>query len=477
MAQETCVAPEFPSARRQKLHARVLPSVPVLPADLISRVVALSTAASKKVGADSTRQSVAACDIAIVTAWFPPEAAPFGQMMFELAHHLVETGLKVDVITSIPNHPEGVLFDGWRNRLLQVEHPREGLRILRVGALLRGQGQRGHRRGRWQRIAGYLTFTALVSLVASWRVRPRLVFGVLQPLTIAPVLSILARLRGARLAFNVQDLHPDAAISLGLVRNPWIIRVLKWLERGAYRKADALAVISAGFRDHCVARGAAPDDVAVIPNWIDLDEIRPLARQSSIRAELGIAPEAFVALYAGTIGHVSGAQVMLEAAALLQAHADLHVVFIGEGPLVPGLQRECAARGLARVHFLPFQPRARLNEVQGVGDVSVVTLLRGYGRISIPSKILGYMAAARPVIAAVDADSETARFISSARGGLVIEPENAPGLAAAIVALRDDRARARALGLAGRSYLEVTQSKGEVLERYRELFHRLLSGP
>ena len=415
------------------------------------------------------------CDVAIVTAWFPPEAAPFGQMMYELAHHLVDSGLRVDVITSVPNHPEGVLAEGFENRLLQVEAPRDGLRVLRVGAWLRGRDQRGKPRGRLQRIAGYLTFTALVSLVATWRVRPKLIFGVLQPLTIAPVLSAMARLRGARLVFNVQDLHPDAAISLGLIRNPLAIMILKRIERRAYRRADALAVISAGFREHCAQCGAARDEISVIPNWIDLQEVQPLQRPSNIRAELGLPPDAFVALYAGTIGHVSGAQVMLEAAELLQPNKDIHVVFIGEGPLVPELQRDCAVRRLERIHFLPFQPRARLNDVQGVGDVSVVTLLRGYGRISIPSKILGYMAAARPVVAAVDADSETARFILRARAGLVCEPENASALAAAIRTLRDDRSRARELGRAGRAHLEVTQSKDEVLESYRALFDRQMA--
>jgi colanic acid biosynthesis glycosyl transferase WcaI len=435
----------------------------------------LSTAAEERSSAETARANFSTCDVAIVTAWYPPEAAPFGHMMYELAHHLVDSGIKVDVITSIPNHPEGILLEGWRNHLLQIEHPRPGLRVLRVGALLRRKVQRGRPRGRVQRIAGYLVFTALVCGVAIRHVRPRLIFGVLQPLTIAPVLIALARMRRASLAFNVQDLHPDAAISLGLVRNRWVIKILKRLERWAYRSADALAVISPGFRDHCIDRGAARDDISVIPNWINLNEIRPLQHASHIRADLRLPADAFVVLYAGTIGHVSGAQVVLGAAGLLQDHADIHVVFIGEGPLVADLQRESGTRKLQRVHFLPFQPRERLNEVQSLGDVSLVTLLRGYGRTSVPSKVLGYMAAARPVIAAVDGDSETASFISAARAGIVTEPENATALADAILELRGDRGRAHALGLAGRSYLEATQSKDQVLERYRTLFARLIS--
>src|SRR3569832_471023 len=95
-------------------------------------------------------------DVAIVTAWYPPEAAPFGQMMHELANFLVAEGLRVDVITSVPNHPDGVLPENWKNRLLQVENPRPGLRILRLGALLRPRSHRGRPRGRLHRIAAYL---------------------------------------------------------------------------------------------------------------------------------------------------------------------------------------------------------------------------------------------------------------------------------------------------------------------------------
>jgi colanic acid biosynthesis glycosyl transferase WcaI len=414
-------------------------------------------------------------DIAIVTAWYPPEAAPFGQMMHELAHFLVDNGLRIDVITSVPNHPEGVLPENWKNKLLQVERPRPGLRILRVGALLRPRSHRGQPRGRLQRMAAYLTFTVLVLLLASWKVKPRVIFGVMQPLTIAPVLHTLARLRRAKLVFNIQDLHPDAAVSLRLLRNSLLIRLLRRMESRAYRNADALSVICEGFRDHCVARGATADAVRVIPNWIDLDEVRPLGAASVIRAELGLDERAFVVLYAGTIGYVSGAEVVIDAADRLQGLDDLHFVFIGEGPLVGELQRQRNERRLKRVHFLPFQPRERLSEVQGTGDVSVVTLLPGHGRTSVPSKVLGYMAAARPIVAAVDADSETARFIEAARAGLVTPAGDAVGLATAIQRLHGQRALARDLGLHGRRFLEAEQSKEHVLARYLELFRQQVS--
>ena len=354
-----------------------------------------------------------------------------------------------------PISPEGVLHPGWRIRLLQIERPRPGLRVLRVGALVRSAADRKHPRSRWQRIAAYLTFTALASLTAAWHVRPRLIFAVLQPLTVVPVLVALAHAWRARLVFNVQDLHPDAAVSLGLIRNRLLIRLLKRLERWGYRRADALTVICRGFREHCVAHGADPQEIRIIPNWIDCNEVRP-QHGSVLRAELGLRDDAFVALYAGTIGYVSGARVVVEAAAQLQSLADLHIVFVGEGPLVGDLQREVDRRQLQRVHFLPFQPRQRLNDVQATGDVSVVTLLKGHGRTSVPSKVLGYMAAARAVVAAVDVDSETAVLVAAAGAGLVVEPENPAALAAAVRSLREDRTLARKLGESGRRYWRPT---------------------
>lgn len=408
----------------------------------------------------------------IVSAWFPPEPAPFGQMMYELARHLADHGLTVDVITSVPNHPHGVPYEGWRNRLLQEERPVPGLRVLRVGVLPRRASQRVRPRSTLLRALAFLWFTAASFVVAMWKTRPRAVFAVLQPLTLALPMLILAKAKRAGLVFNVQDLHPDALVALGLIRQAWLIRALRGVERMAYRYCDALAVISEGFRQHCLERGASADRVRVISNWIDLDEVRPDTAPSGLRARLGLQADDFVALYAGTIGLVSGAEVVLEAAALLQ-ESGVRFAFVGEGPLVPRLQAEARRRGLKNVGFLPFQPRELLGDVQSLGDVSLVTLLPGHGTTSVPSKVLGYLAAARPVVAAVDPDCETARFLLAARAGVVVPPGDARELADAIVALRSDRDGAQRMGEAGRRYLEERLAKERVLGLHEALLREV----
>ncbi|MDJ0926096.1 MAG: glycosyltransferase family 4 protein [Gammaproteobacteria bacterium] len=394
-------------------------------------------------------------------------------MMAELAECLAAQGKNVDIITSFPNHPGGTIHEGWRNRLLQIEHPADGIRVLRVLTLARRSGHSGNPPGRAKRIAASLVFTLAAASVALFRTRPRVIFSVLQPLTVGLPLMAVSRLKGARLAFNVQDLHPDALVALGLVRQRAVIAILRWLERTSYRRADGLAVICDRFRDHCLERGAAPDRVRVIPNWVDLDEIRPSDRVSTVRSELGLDERDFVALYAGTIGLVSGAEVVLDAAVLLQQQP-IQFVFVGEGQLVGQLERIAAEKNLTNVHFLPFQPRNRVNDVLALGDVSLVTLLPGHGRTSVPSKVLAYMAAGRAVVASVEADCETARFVQAAQAGYVIPARDSQALAQMLSRLQGQRGEVVATGRNGRQFLEEHHTKRQVLSLYQKFFAELM---
>jgi colanic acid biosynthesis glycosyl transferase WcaI len=408
------------------------------------------------------------CDLLIVTNWFPPEAAPFGYMMDEMAEFLSARGRTVDVITSCPNHPQGRVFPGWNNRLLQIAHPRPRMRVMRLGIWQAARKREGFTRGSLNRAVNFLWFSC-ASVVVALRSRPKVVFAVLQPLTVALPLILYSRLVGAKLVFNVQDLHPDALVSTGVLRNSWLIRVLRGVERIAYRHASALTVISEGFREHCVRRGSDPARVTVIPNWIDLNELRPQRRSPVLAAELGIGEAGFVILFAGTIGLASGAEVLLDAAEQVRDRPEILFLFVGEGQLVPRLKEQAERRGLHNVRFLPFQPRERLGDVQSLADVSVVTLRSGHGRTSVPSKVLGYLAAGRPVIAAVDADCETARFVLQAGAGLVVAPENPSALAGAILQLESNRDLGETFGRKGRAFLEEHCSRDDVLSRYESL--------
>jgi colanic acid biosynthesis glycosyl transferase WcaI len=384
-------------------------------------------------------------------------------MMRELGIDLARRGWDVTVVTGFPNHPGGEVFAGYKKAWFQEEIT-DGLRLWRVFLFT------SPTRSPARRLATFISYTLTSSWAILRRGDPDLIFAVFQPLSVGLVLPLVARLKHARLVLNIQDLHPDAPIELGLVRNPFFIRVLRAIETFGYKAADGLSVISESFRQHCLTKGCSPKNVAVIENWIDLDEIRPGDRLNQFRREAGLADDDFVVLYAGTIGLISGAEVLVRAAQFLRDQPHIKFLFVGDGPLLECLKSEVRDRGLESVAFMPFQSRARLREVQATADLSVISLLKNRGRTSVPSKVLGYMAAGRAVIGCVDSESDTAQLIRNSAGGVLVPPEDPAALAAAIRKLERDPKMLSQMGLSGRRYLEEHFSRGTITEKYQKFF-------
>lgn len=413
---------------------------------------------------------MSARSVLFLSQWFPPEHAPMGYMLKELAENLASQGWDVEVVTGFPNHPSGKVQAPYiKQRIL-----RETLGPVRVTRLWLYTSET---RSFLSRALNFLSFVGSSFLYLLTCKKPGLVFAVLQPLPLGATLTLLAKLRGFKLIFNVQDLHPDVLVDLGLIKSKPVINALKWIEQTAYRRADGLAVICQGFKNHVEQRGAQ-GAVEVIPNWIDIDEIKPQAEKGQlIRDMANIPAHAPVVLYAGTIGYVSGAQVVLRAAKLASENDSsktIHWLFVGEGPLLPTLQH--LAQGLTNVHFLPFQPRELLPAVQNCASISMVSLLPGKGTFSVPSKVLGYMAAAKPVVASVDANSETGILVQQAGCGLVAEPGDPQALFNAVVQLLESPQNAVELGARGRRFLEQRYSRTQVCAQYAEFFQQTLQG-
>lgn len=406
--------------------------------------------------------------LVLVSQWYPPEQAPIGYMVRELAQAMIARGHEVTVITGFPNHPSGNVFGGYRKQWCLKEKV-DGIDIWRMYLYTAPNP------GKLSRILTFLSFTFTSAWALLAHSRYDLIFAVFQPLSVGVTLPLIAMLKRSRLILNIQDLHPDVPIELGLIRNPLLVRMLRWVERFGYCSANGLAVICEQFKTHCVARGAKNVDVAVIPNWIDLDEIVPGDRNNQFKESLGLSPEHVVILYAGTVGLVSGAEIALHAASLLEKELpEVRLVFVGEGPALGGLKEYAQQNGMANVLFAPFQPREKLSEVQAIADISLVSLRRGKGRASVPSKVLGYMAAARPVIASVDGDSETAALVVQSNCGMVVEPGNNAALAGAIVHLIGDRQQMIRLGSNGRHFLEANYRKEKITGQYVDFFEDIV---
>lgn len=292
------------------------------------------------------------------------------------------------------------------------------------------------------------------------------------PLTNGLVGFAAGRLRRAPFVYNVQDVYPDIAVRLGVLRSRRSIAIFRRMEKFVYAKAAAVSVISEGFRDNLLAKGVPPGKIEVVPNFADTGLIRPLPRRNAFSAAHGL-DERFVVLFAGNIGLSQGLEHVLEAARRLAGHPEVLFLIVGAGAAKPGLIDLAARLGLPNVRFLPFQPYQDIPEMYAASDAGLVPLKRGFTGESVPSKVLSILAAARPLIAAVDEGSETWRLAREAGCGLAVAPEDPAALAGAVLELAGDRERGRRMGAAGRELVERRYSRTAAATKYEELLIRV----
>lgn len=387
-------------------------------------------------------------------------------MVSQLAKHLVERGHKVTVATGLPNQPHGQRYAGYEWTAYKKEELHD-VTVLRVGHFLTSRRDVLTRGSMWASQAVAMTVAGALAQA------PDIVVNYGPPLLGSVLSSLLKKHFGAKLVSVVYDIYPDIAIETQRLKNPVLIAAAKQLETLSYRVADKILVLSEGFRRELLVRNVPSQKIEVIPVWLDAQEIYPSNRDNAWRHHHNIGLEQFVVLYAGTLGVVSGAEMLVDVAQEFLNDSRVLFLFVGEGETKDVLEQNARTRGLTNMRFLPFQDRRVLNDVQATADVALVTLAQGRGRTSVPSKVVAYMAAGRPVLASVDADCDTARAILAAGCGAIISPEAPQGLAAKLRDWMHDVKIRQDMGASGRQYFENHYSKESCLARYAGMLESL----
>lgn len=401
----------------------------------------------------------------LITPYFPPEVGSAAHLYFELGQALQARGHEVLVLTGLPRYhvldrPQP------RRRRPAVWETYRGLPVLRAFNLDIPWNRplwRGLDQFLFAGLAG-LTGLALPSFDVAMVYSP--------PLPLALAALALGRLRRRPVVLNIQDLFPQSAIDLGVLRHPWLIRFFRRLETFLYRQADLTICHSQGNRDYILRSGGKPEQVRVVPNWIDTEALGPASRQTGLRQGLGLTHH-FIVSFAGVMGYSQDLETVLQCAGLLRDHADIAFLLVGDGVEKAKLMALAGESRLPNVHFLPMQPKEKYGEVLATSDLCLATLRPEVRTPVVPSKILSIMAAGRPVLASLPLEGDAPRLINEAQCGMCVPPGDPKVLAEAVLKFFLHQAWGEALGAKGRGYAVQHLSLKRGCTILEHLFHQV----
>jgi glycosyltransferase involved in cell wall biosynthesis len=360
----------------------------------------------------------------------------------EVAHALRAAGHEVLVLTGQPNYPGGQVLPGYSAASTGVEDY-GGIAVHRVPLWPRGRG------GAWRLAGNYLSFIASAVLFGAWRLRRQRVDVVLvyatSPLLQAIAAVTLARLKRAALVTWVQDLWPQSLRATGYVTHPRLLAAVALVVRWIYARQDLLLVQSEGFVDAVRALAPARVEVRVHPNPAEAQVANPPPAPLTL-------PPGFNVVFAGNLGTTQALDALLDAAERLRDLPALRLVFVGSGQRSAWLAGEVARRGLPNVLLAGRHAPEHMPSILGQAQALLVSLADDPAlQLTVPSKLQSYLAAGRPIVAALR--GEGARLLEAAGAGLSCPPGDGAALEATLRRLLalDEGTRA-AMGEAGRAF-------------------------
>ncbi len=401
---------------------------------------------------------------------YHPEPIGIAPLMTELAEGLVKRGHSVRVITGMPNYPQRQIYDGYRGKWYVTEE-KNGVTIQRSYLRIKSKPNLLDR----LLLELSFVFTSIPQALNGWR--PDVILLTVPPLMVSLPAALLGCLYDCPVVLNVQDILPEAAVRVGLIRNKWMIRALETLEKFAYRTADSISVIADGFVENLIKKGVSPSKIRCIPNWVDVNFIRPLPKENNPWKKANKLDDKFVVLYSGNIALTQGLETVVEAAARLRHIPEIVFAIAGESQALKRLEKYCQTCGADNVVLLPLQPREQLPQMLAGADIGLIVQKSNVISFNMPSKIPLLLASGRAIIGSVPASGTAAKAIRKSGGGIVVKPELPSVLAAAVMDLYTNPVKREMLGKTGREFAVERYSFEQALDQYEQLFTDAIANP
>lgn len=249
----------------------------------------------------------------------------------------------------------------------------------------------------------------------------------------------------------------------------WVIgRYYEGLERRMVRQSDKVIVNSEDFLPLMKQWKVREERIRVIHNWAPLDEL-PVQPKQNPWAQRHKLDDKFCFVYTGILGFKHNPELFIQLAREFQVAEDVRVVVIAEGEAARWLSEEKEKLKLRQLVVLPYQPAEEYAQVLGAGEVLISILNPEAGAYSVPSKVLSYLCARRPLLLSMPVENLAARIVAENKAGWVCAPGDARRWLENARGLYEDRELRERMGENGRRWAEKNFEIEQITDRFEEI--------
>ncbi len=401
--------------------------------------------------------------ILILSQWYPPEPM---ELLSDMAETLQAQGHDVEILTGFPNWPSGELYPGYKITI-RMKEVIGGVPITRVPIYP------DHGLSALKRIANFLSFTLSSSVLGPFYMdKPDIIHVIQLPTACIPA-WFLSKLWNVPFTYEVQDMWPETLAATKMLKSKmllWLVgRYCDW----TYKKASAIRVISRGFKENLIQKGVPEEKIHVIHNWVNSEFYKPVDRDSEFSKKFE-CDDKFTIVYAGTIGLAQGLEVLLDVADRLKHFERIRFLVVGDGVDLPRLTKMAKSRSLTNIVFTGRFPGKDMNRIYSIADVLLVHLKNEpLFRITIPHKIVTYMASEKPVLAAIE--GEASEIVKKSNAGMTCKPSDPNDLAKSIIEMYHlEQQRLKQLGSNGRKEILRAFDRDTLVKSLAGMFRTLV---
>lgn len=411
--------------------------------------------------------------IVFFSHYFTPEGNAPASRTYEHCKRWADAGHQITVITCAPNVPDGVVYEGYKNRIWPQRETIDGVDVIRVWTYVAANA------GNAKRILNFVSYmmSAVLCFLFFCR-RPNLIVATSPQFFCGWAGTIASWMKWCPFILEIRDIWPESIVTVGALKNTSLpVRVLEVLEKWMYRSANHIVTVGNGYRDNVLSKVDVGNRISVVTNGVDPNVFSPQEPSPQFRTqhELG---DRFVCSYVGTIGMAHGLRVVVRAAKILKSMERDDIVFclVGDGANRKQLEKEVQDSGLTdMVRFTGRLPKSDMPMVLASSDCLLIHLKKtDLFATVIPSKIFEAMAMKRPLVMGVE--GESADIVQESGSGIAMESDNEQQLVDAVLKLKDDDQLRNQLCNNGREFVSKNYTRDSLAQKMLDVMEKVAGG-